>query len=303
MTVRTAEQIYRTHHNHSSHVARVEEPAAIGRSWKWVTVLGNAAIGAAELVTGNLTTLSVTGDGVHNAGDTGGYYLQADNILNRTLTERQRARRRKIAHSIIAAGSLAVAVKAGVDVAGHTEAEPHRFAAYAAGASLLLNTYVWAKLCQGVRRKRALGYATANEHERDITKHLWAVDMPSAILAVGGVIAQKYNVHIEQTAAVATGLIGAWAFRPTQHNLEHHTCAHHHDVSESRVHHHEHQHGHKGEVSLVGRWRAQRQARRQADYDARWQRWLERCAASTRPDDYLAVWARRTLAGPAVTVA
>src|SRR5688572_22486926 len=97
--IQTPEQ----HDGHCGHDGPEHDtPPVISQRWKWLTVIGNAAIGAGEIATGNLNTLSVTADGIHNVGDTATYYMQAENILNPNLTHTRRQRLRKIAHWVIA---------------------------------------------------------------------------------------------------------------------------------------------------------------------------------------------------------
>lgn len=225
-----AETLHSPNHNHPEH-----EPV-ITKRWKWLTVLGNAAIGAAELVTGNVSTLSVASDGLHNVGDTATYYMQAENILNPNLTEQRRKRMRKIAHWAIALTSLGVSAKAGVDLVSDQEHVPNPSTIYAAYASLALNGLMLARLQRGMRRKKS----QHTEYEHDIAKHFWAVDIPSAGLAVAGAALQKYNVDIEQTAAIASGLVGAYAFRPTEKNLAHNCLDHDHGHGHGHGHHVEH---------------------------------------------------------------
>lgn len=213
--------------SHEHHHDHVEPEPAISQRWKWATVLGNAAIGAAELATGNVSTMSVTADGLHNAGDTATYYIQAENILDPNKSDRQRQRLRKIAHWVIAATSLGVSAKAGVDLSLDHENTPHTATMYAACASLALNGLMLARLRRGIRRKRGTDESV---YERDLSKHFWAVDIPSAGLAVAGAALQRYNVDIEQIAAVASGVVGAYAFRPTKANLAHNCLGHDHDA-------------------------------------------------------------------------
>jgi hypothetical protein len=205
-----------------------QEPP-ISQSWKWMTVLGNAAIGACELAAGNISSLSVTADGLHNVGDTATYYMQAENIVNTDLSEERRQRLRKVAHYVIAASSLGVGMKAGYDLATDQEHLQNAAAIYTASASLALNGLMFARLRQGMRRK----HGHASVHEKDLLKHFWAIDIPSAALAVTGAVLQKYNIHIEQVAAIASSAVGAIAFRPTKRNLAHncldHGHSHHHD--------------------------------------------------------------------------
>jgi hypothetical protein len=208
-------------HDHS----HAEQEPIISQRWKWMTVLGNAAIGLSELATGNFSTMSVTSDGLHNVGDTATYYMQAENILNPNLTEQRRSRLRKIAHWAIAATSLGVSVKAGVDLSFDHESSPDVATMYASGASLALNGLMLARLRKGIRRKRR---SLETVYEHDLSKHFWAIDIPSAGLAVAGAALQHYNVDIEQVAAITSGVIGAYAFRPTEANLAHNCLDHGH---------------------------------------------------------------------------
>lgn len=188
-----------------------------------MTVLGNAAIGLSELATGSLSTMSVTADGLHNVGDTATYYMQAENILDPNKTEQKQTRLRKTAHWLIAATSLGVSAKAGIDLSLDQESAPHAATIYTASASLALNSLMLARLRKGIRHKRR-GHESV--YERDLSKHFWAVDIPSASLAVAGAALQHYNVEIEQVAAVASGIVGAYAFRPTKANLAHNCLDH-----------------------------------------------------------------------------
>jgi hypothetical protein len=217
-----------------------EQESPISQRWKWMTVLGNAAIGAVELVTGNFSTMSVASDGLHNVGDSATYYMQAENILNPNLTEQRRTRLRKLAHWAIAATSLGVSVKAGIDLSLDHENTADPMTVYAASASLALNGLMLARLRRGIRRKNN---THTSVHESDLTKHFLAVDVPSAGLAVAGAVLQKYNVDIEQVAAITSGAVGAYAFRPTKANLTHNCLDHDHmpaDTEHAHEHHHDH---------------------------------------------------------------
>jgi hypothetical protein len=211
------EHIVEPEHEH------VHDPA-ISQGWKWTTVLGNAAIGVCELATGNVASLSVTADGLHNIGDTATYYMQAENVINTEIPDERRQRLRKIAHYVIATSSLGIGVKAGYDIATDQE---HLQNAAAASASLALNGFLFARLRRGMRRRAA---DHSSVYESDLSKHFWAIDIPSAALAVTGAVLQKYNVHIEQAAAVLSGIVGAVAFRPTEKNLAHNCLDHGHNA-------------------------------------------------------------------------
>jgi hypothetical protein len=214
------------------------EQAAISHNWKWATVLGNAVIGTAELTTGNISTLAVAGDGLHNVGDSATYYMQAEGALRPDMAPEKQQRMRKISHWIIAASSLGISMKAGIDLGLNHEDSAHSASIYAAGASLALNGLLLTRLRKGLKAKKH-----HNVHEQDLSKHFWKVDIPSAGLAVVGASLQKYNVDIEQVAAVASGLIGAWAFRPTKANLGHNCMGH--LFGEDDEHDHDHSHAHE----------------------------------------------------------
>ncbi|MEK7571547.1 MAG: hypothetical protein AAB553_04700 [Patescibacteria group bacterium] len=216
----------------NDHLQRESKPV-ISRTWQAGTVAGNLLIGAAEIATGNLTTLSVTGDGIHNVGDGFSYGLETENVLNPKLTEEKILKRRRVAHTIISAGSLIVATKAGIELNLDADTSHNPITVYASGASLALNAMLMNTLYRGIQRRSREG--TLKPQERDLVKHLLAIDIPSAALAVvgavAGIVAQRLGINeintIEQAAAIATGTIGAIAFRPTRKNLDHNNCAKH----------------------------------------------------------------------------
>jgi divalent metal cation (Fe/Co/Zn/Cd) transporter len=200
-----------------------EHAPAISKRWKYATVFGNLALGIAELATGNARSLAVAADGLHNLGDAATYSMQSNDVLQTDMDAERVHRRRKIAHWAIAVSSGAIGIKAGLDLAGDASHEVNNVAAYAAGASLLYNGALLARLRQGIRTQHAeLGSAIDCHQEDDLTKHLLRLDIPSAGLALGGVIAQKYGLQsAEQLAAIASGVLGVVAFRPTVSNLNH----------------------------------------------------------------------------------
>lgn len=209
-----------------------DHPPVISKEFKWTTVAGNAVIGAAELFTGNISTLSVTADGLHNVGDTASYYIQTENILNAGYSEEKRHRLRKAAYWIIATTSMVAGVRAGIDLSLGHESTPHDGALYTASASLALSGIMLARLR---RRQSKRDYQTV--HEQDLAKHFWQMDLPSAALATLGAVLQKYNVDIEQIIATASGAWGVWAFRPTTANLEHVCRGHGHGQIGGQVWH------------------------------------------------------------------
>jgi hypothetical protein len=237
-------EILKTPHIEDGH----ESP--ISQRWKWMTVLGNAAIGACELVTSGTSTLSVASDGLHNIGDTATYYMQSENILNPNLNEKRKTRMRKLTHWIIAATSLGVSVKAGIDLGLQHENTPDPLTVYTASASLALNGLMLAR----IRQRRQNHEVQGNVHERDLNKHFLAVDIPSAGLALAGAVLQKYNIEVEQVAAVASGAVGAYAFRPTKDNLAHNCLGHSHSPHSETHEHHEHEESHSAETTHRKHW-------------------------------------------------
>lgn len=229
------------HHHHDIEQSPDHEPI-ISHNWKRATVLGNLAIGAAEIVSGNTSTLSVTADGVHNAGDALSYYIQAENILDgEKHSEEKVQRRRKIGHTIIAASSGLIAGKAGYDALTGHESSHGNFGIIAASASMAMNGLLYMRMRAGIRRKaRARGSKEKTAVEKDLTKHMIGLDIPSAGLAMFGSIAQKFDAGIEQYTAIASGLLGAYLFRPTKANLSHDNCPLHDHHNHGATHEHSH---------------------------------------------------------------
>lgn len=213
----------RQENNSHAHGGQHDHPPAISRLWKRMTVGGNLALGGIELIAGNVTALAVAADGVHNIGDAVTYSMQADDILDTGMTQERLQKRRQIAHWLIAGSSAVIGAKAGVDLMGDVALEASDFAMYAAGASLVYNGGLLYRLRQGIARQHAAaGPETDCHREQDLVKHFMHLDIPSAALAVGGVVAQKYGVEdAGQLAGIASGVLGVVAFRPTAGNLNH----------------------------------------------------------------------------------
>ena len=211
-----AKDMAETFHEHSdSHEHHAAYEPAVTERWKWATVIGNAAIGAAELATGGTSTLSVTADGVHNLGDTATYYIQSEDVLHPEQHDSRRQRLRKASHWIIAVTSAGVGIKAGADLVIDHEAASHAASIYMAGASLALSGALFTQLRY---RMRQLERAACTDGEHDLQKH-FQVDIMSAVLAVAGAIFHRYAVNAEQLAAIVSGALGVYAFRPTKANL------------------------------------------------------------------------------------
>ena len=208
-------------------------PPAITRSWKWLASLGNATIGLWELAVGQLwfviaaiksstasaplLTLSVVADGLHNLlGDALAWYMQAQNVLHPGAAPIVRHRRRLVSYWALSVSSGLVTIQALGTLAYGRPHHYHASSLYAAMASLVLTGWllsrVYLRLHKSGRQSRTID-------ENDILKHFWKVDVPSALLAVGGATLQRYNVTLEQVVAAVASGYGAYAFRPTSENL------------------------------------------------------------------------------------
>ncbi len=198
-----------------------EQSQLITKPLKNTLVYGNLLLGAAELLAGQNNSLSVTVDGVHNATDGITYNMQGNDILNHHDNIGRLQRRRKVAHWMIAASSAAVGMKAGLDLHYDVVHESSTASMYVAGASLLFNGALFSRLRQNIRhRRQELGTDIAMVRERDLTKHFMKLDLPSSVLAVGGILAQRQGFdNLEQMAAMISAGLGMWHFRPSRHNL------------------------------------------------------------------------------------
>lgn len=233
-----AHEPYRAHghghghgHGHSHSHGAEQASRVIGHMWKWAAFSGNAVVGAAELFWGKLDTLAATIDGVHNAGDSVTYLMQANDVLyGGRYTEQQLRSRRRLAYSIISGLSLLGMVHVGYDLATHDETRHNPAVSYAAIASVALNGALLTKMQINKKRQERL-YGPSNcSGEHDLRKHMLAVDIPSALLATGGALLQRagveadintFTITAEQVAAVVSGGLGMVAFRPWGKNLDH----------------------------------------------------------------------------------
>ncbi len=218
--------------DHGHHHHHLEQEPIISKHWKWAAALGNVAIGVFEGFGGGVSgvlhsagagSTALAADALHNIGDGAGYFIQAETVLRRTTLSKEAVlKRRKLCHTIICLGSLAVAGKAGMDIALDHELSPDLLTVYAASASLALNSLLMANLYRGIRHRNKLARRTGIlEAENDLIKHMAWVDMPSAVLALGGAVGQRYGIDIDAVLAAASGTLGAWVFRPTKANIAH----------------------------------------------------------------------------------
>lgn len=235
-TVQSAQRHDHDHgHGHGHHE---RSQSTLGKAIKWVTVLGNGAVGAAEIAIAKLNTLSVIIDGVHNIGDFVSYWLQFNTVFKGHLLSPEEIKsRRRLAYAVIAGASLLGAGHAVQEAFDNERETAYSGAAvYAAAASVALNGSILAGMQVRANRQRERdilngGPVCAHNHtaEHDIRKHLLYADVPSAVLAFGGAMAQRhgvdldistYEIPVDQVAAAVSGVVGAIAFRPTTRNLD-----------------------------------------------------------------------------------
>ena len=204
--------------------------APIKNWWKWLAVIGNGAIGVGEAWLGGLSAMSVASDAVHNMSDLT-YGVQANNAIHHEeYSRRSLAARRKAVYWVISGCSGLAALKAGYDISTNQESAAHADTIYAAAASVALTSTLAISLEVGVRRRAndpSYIPSVDDEHTtRDLRKHLYQIDMPSAVLAVAGAVTQKYTFDVEQVLGLINGGFGVWVFRPTARNLDAHGHGH-----------------------------------------------------------------------------
>lgn len=243
----------------------------LSKWWKRAVLLGNAAVGAAEITLGlGSSALSVLADGVHNVGDVVTYREQIENVSNEKRSEKRRQLTRKLSHWAISLSSLGVGGKAAYDLANGTESHWSTPSMFVAGASLALSGTLYARL-----RGQMKDTPTDSPHVKDLAKHFWGVDIPSAGLALAGAAVQRYSVPAEQVLGVLNGALGAYVFRPTTANLTHACPVHSMDGLTHVDEHERHDHAHDdGALSRVA---------------GRLSRFKERVAGSERPRRWMAV--------------
>ncbi len=211
------------------------QKSTLGRAIKWVTTLGNGAIGVTEMAIAQLNTLSTLADGIHNIGDFASYWLQFDTVHRGHMLDVETIKkRRRISHSFIMGLSFLAMAQVGCELLdGEKETHYNSNVMYAGAASLVLSGGVLAHMqLRAMRQKRdrhgiAPDCNSAAEH--DIRKHLLLSDIPSAAMAVGGAWLQRngydmewgdVTVSAEQLVAVGSSALTAYFFRPTKGNLD-----------------------------------------------------------------------------------
>jgi hypothetical protein len=216
--------------NRAIHESSQAGETTLPRRLQIAAALGNLVVGAVEAgVSLAGSAFSGVSDGVHNLIDSVTYWKQFENITGK-LTEAQREQNRKVTYCALSIASLGLAAKAGFDLTTNHEADPHPLHAYAAGASLALNTILLGGMVRSARV-----HTMDSRDKRDIYKHFLGSDIPSSAIAVFGAIMHRYHMpNVEQIAAIGSGILSAWLFRPTRANLHHHhTYGHSHEHHET----------------------------------------------------------------------
>lgn len=255
-TENRSEHVAHVHEHHHEH----DEMLPLSKWWKRAVLLGNAAVGAAEVALGvGSSALSVLADGVHNIGDVVTYREQIENVANEKRSERRRQMTRKLSHWAISLSSLGVGGKAAYDLASGAESHWSTPSMFVAGASLALSGTLYARL-----RGQLKDTPSDSPYVKDLAKHFWGVDIPSAGLALAGAAVQRYSVPAEQVLGIMNGALGAYVFRPTAGNLDHVCPVHSMDgpghACEDDEHDHPHDHAHEASgqgrgAGLLGRLR------------------------------------------------
>jgi hypothetical protein len=217
----------------------------VSKRMQVATVVGNLALGAVETGVSLVSSaMSGVSDGIHNVLDGITYWKQFENLRGK-LTSEQRLRNRRAGYWLLSSVSLGLSAKAGIDFVSGSEGDPHPLHVYAAAGSLALNATILVSLVRGMRHNPRSNDPEFQKDKQALYRHFIVSDMPSSAIAVFGAFMYKHGLHnIEQLAAVGSGLLSAWFFRPTKKNVAHEhnhfqVCDHAHD-GEGWHHGHEH---------------------------------------------------------------
>lgn len=196
------------------------EKPIITSAWEKAVISSNLSVGLAEIASAGTETMSVAVDGLHNLGDTASYWFQTQNILDRNISKEKRDKRRKLVYGIIFASSLLASGKSVVDLESNKDAKQNQNVIYPAASSVILNSSLFISLAIRIRRK-SKEYILSH-HDLDLIKHS-ILDSTSSVLALSGTILQQADFSkAENIAALTSGLLGAYMFRPTNKNLHNH---------------------------------------------------------------------------------
>lgn len=227
-------------HEHPEH-DHVNHEASLSPLWVGATSAGNLGFGAAETAAGlgqlgtNVKTMSLVSEGVHSLlGDSLAFMLQGINVVCK-LPEKRKQQLRKATFWIMAASSVSVGMKTGMDIG--QQAEPHNnIGLYSGIGSLAFSGTMYGLY----RRKVSPRKEERSIYEQDILDHFHHVDFPFAALAAFGAAIQHVSPLAEQVAAIGSAAWGTWKFRPTKKNMRGHVCPAH--PEETQSHHTEEPH-------------------------------------------------------------
>lgn len=218
-------------HEHNEHEHNHEHIAAdsnLSPLWVGATSVGNLGFGGTEIAAGlgglgtNANTMSLVSEGVHSfLGDSLAFLLQGINVVCK-LPEKRKQQLRKATFWIMAASSVSVGMKTGMDM-GH-QSEPHNNVGLYSG----LGSLAFSGVMYGLyRQKVSPRKQDRSIYEQDILDHFHHVDFPFAALAAFGAGIQHVSPLAEQVAAIGSAAWGTWKFRPTKKNMQGHVCPAH----------------------------------------------------------------------------
>jgi len=214
----------------------------LSRTWQRTATLGALAIGLVETGIARLNNLGTLIDGAHNIVDAATYYMQSETVINDDMSPKRRRLLKKLSYAALSLPSLGFGAQAMAEMATSSSHEASHHTISATAASVALNGLLYARLHRRRHNEQLQNSGTL--------KHLY-VDTSSSVVALAGSIAEQAGYdRAESVAAMATGFFTAWAFRPTEKNLnEPHVCAlhpdghnHDHEHAHSHGHHHDHEH-------------------------------------------------------------
>jgi hypothetical protein len=200
---------------------------------KRIIVGGNIAIGVAESLTAGSAS-AMWSDVGHNIADAYVYNEQINNVQEPDSPKAKSYKRRKRMFTILSVSSALLAAKSGTELVLDTDSSADPLALYTAGASVVFNGGIGLARYRQMKRHKAAGHELSH-HDDDVNKHL-LVDTASAGLAFVGAAAG--SGVLGPLAGVASGLLGAKVFFPSEKNLRHSYHAHGDEG------HHEHEHHH-----------------------------------------------------------
>lgn len=201
----------------------------------------NGLASVAELVFGVVGgNIAVAVDGMHGSAE---IVVANAQIKAAHETDHIEDHRRRRIYSLLSGLALAGGGLAGVEMTGSIDlgtTQPVLDYLGMGAASLSAASAIMAAGCLVHRTRRKYGefwHAPMTETELDVTRHVVKLDAPSASLAAVSSLARVASLFthskgfpidpetLEHGVGVASGLWGAYLFRPTRSNLEHHHAA------------------------------------------------------------------------------